>query len=135
MPEERNPVHTITAQAEMKINQLVKQVHAFHEELIKKNKKIDYIGECVSVHGFRIEKDKDLKDALYAKLSEEHKLVMEERDKLKEDLNEKRKEVWDLEYKLTQVQEDQTSIHGSTCAPTDRTQSPNLSSSERTCQR
>lgn len=135
MPEERNPVHTITAQAEMKINQLVKQVHAFHEELVKKNKRIEYIGECVHLHRLCIEKDKDLKDALYAKLSEEHKLVMEERDKLKEDLNEKRKEVWDLEYKLTQVQEDQTSIHGPVGAPTDRLQSPNLSSHERTSQR
>lgn len=37
---------------------------------------------------------------------------MEERDKLKEDLNQKRKEAWDFEYKLKQHLEDKASIEG-----------------------
>lgn len=51
-----------------------------------------------------------MKDKLYAKLSEEHKLLMEEHDVLKLDLNEMRKKAWDLEYKLQQHVDDQTSI-------------------------
>jgi 16S rRNA A1518/A1519 N6-dimethyltransferase RsmA/KsgA/DIM1 with predicted DNA glycosylase/AP lyase activity len=57
-----------------------------------------------------IEKEKDMRDKLYAKLSEEHKLLMEEHDVLKLDLNDQRKKVWDLEYKLKQHVDDQTSI-------------------------
>jgi len=60
-----------------------------------------------------LEIDKDIKENLYAKLSEEHKLIMEERDTLKEELTQKRKEVWDLEYKVNQQTEDLTSIQNS----------------------
>lgn len=59
-----------------------------------------------------IEKERDIKDTLYAKLSEELKLVTEERDKLKTDLSDKRKEAWELEYKLKQQLEDKQGIYG-----------------------
>lgn len=61
-----------------------------------------------------------MNDKLYSKLSEEHKLVVEERDNLKEELNQKRKEVWDLEYKVNQQIEDMTAIQNSLSAPTER---------------
>ena len=39
-----NPLEMIKAQAETKINHLIKQVHSFHDELVKKNKQIELIG-------------------------------------------------------------------------------------------
>jgi phage pi2 protein 07 len=61
-----------------------------------------------------------MNDKLYSKLSEEHKLVIEERDNLKEELIQKRKEVWDMEYKINQQIEDMTAIQNSLSAPTER---------------
>lgn len=47
--EERNDINSIKAQAETKINQLVMQVHSFHDELISKSRRIEFIGK-LSAH-------------------------------------------------------------------------------------
>mgnify|MGYP006287474339 CR=1 FL=1 len=58
---------------------------------------------------------------------------MEERDLAKEELETKRKEVWDLKQQLENNKEDQTSIHASICPPDTRRKS--IDGSEKACQR
>ena len=100
--------------AESIINHLVQQTKVYHEDIIKLNKRIEITGILFTL--ICLENEKDIKETLYIKLSEEYKIVLEERDLVKEELDEMRKKVWDLETKIAQQQEDNSSIHYAVCS-------------------
>lgn len=72
------------AQAEQKINSLVKEIYRANNEIF-----------C--------------KDRLYNRLVEENKIVIEEKNAYKDQLNQTQKRVWDLEHELKQKQSEQAS--------------------------
>ena len=100
---------------EAKINHLVSQVHQLKQELASCAKLRDRYGKLFPLFDFLLifyilEKEKDMKDTLYAKLSEDHKLLMEEKDSLREKLTEQRKQCWDLEHMLAEQTDDQANL-------------------------
>ena len=94
------------AQTETKINYLITKVKELYDEVELKSKLFSALGKLKSIIHL-LEKEKDMK---FVRLSEEHKLLLEEKEAMNGELNAKRNECLELTYTIKEHIQDQTSI-------------------------